>query len=210
VALPIVVTGDEQSLELVAPSRKKRNVDRPETRAKVPRSGPGSWPNLRDHRLTVDREALRILVNLQRARGWAYITDAGLRVAFCEDTGHMPGVGTMYAALERMRALGLLHVVWLLKGGLRPDGEPATAGMWLIRVALNRGERQSFFGRYKRAREKTTGRINHRAVFELMTSKRAAAPAPPASTLGPSDFERRRDEQLARLRALAPELEAPS
>jgi hypothetical protein len=196
--MPSIGEDASQILGTLSPTRKKRSVERPATRARVPRS---LWPNLRDHRKTVDRELLRILVNLQALHGWAFITDAGLRVLFCEDTGHMPGVGTMYAALERMRAQGLLHVKWLVKGGLRPDGEVATAGMWLIRVAMSRAERQHFLGRYKRTREIFTGRINHAAVFALMTPVRKVASAPP-STLAADEWGRKREDAKRRAREL--------
>jgi len=161
-------------------ARTKRTVQRPETRTAIPKT---TWPNFRDHHKSVDRALLDLLCNLQRGHGWSYVAEAGLRKMICEDTGHMPGMDTVRRALDRLAMLGLLHQVWLVKGGVLPDGDVANAGVRLLRVAMSRAERHSFIARARRkdGREKTTGRVNHRALFELMTSQPAAKPLPPKS-----------------------------
>ena len=200
---PSIGEDASQSLGSVPPPFKKREVDRPQTRAVVPRT---AWPNLKEHGKTCEWHLLRILQNLQRGHGYAYITEAGLRTQFCEDTGHMPGVGTLPAALERLERQGVLHQLWLLKGGIRPDGIETTVGMRLIRVAMNRAERQNFAHRRRAGRERTLGlRVQHRQLFELMKAKKdVPKPAPDTSA---ADFERRRGEQLEALEAFARELE---
>jgi len=205
------------SLELASAPRKKRNdVERPGTRAVVPRT---LWPNFRDTGGSVDYALLRILENLQRRWGWSHVTEAGLRQMVCEDTGKMPGVGTLPAALERLSAQGLLYQEWLIKGGVLPNGEVATAGVRLVRVAASRSERRAFLGRRPkpaRGRRKlraprrvmTTGlRVNHRAVFLLEGAAAKPAPAPSAPAV---DFERMRGRALEWLAAHRAELEAPS
>lgn len=158
-------------------SASRRTVTRPETREIVPRT---AWPNFRDHRKSVDAALMHLLCNLQRAHGWSYASEAGLRQKICEDVGHMPGMDTVRRALDRLAELGLLHQVWLLKGGILPNGDVASAGTRLIRVAMSRAERHSFIARARnRGREKSTGRVNHRALFELMTAQRTVAPPPP-------------------------------
>lgn len=196
-ASPCEGSSQPQILEGSGSQFKKRTVDRPATRARVT-----SWPNFRDHSRSVDESMLRILCRLQQAHGWSYATEAGLRKMVCEDTGHMPGMDTIRRALDRLAAQGLLHQVWLLKGGLMPSGAVSTAGVRLIRVALSRAERQSFHCRARGKREKTTGRVQHRALFELMTSKAKVAP-PPAPPDAAHVFEQRRREALAAAHELA-------
>jgi hypothetical protein len=176
-----------------------RAVTRPETREIVPRT---AWPNFRDHGKSVDAALLRVLCNLQRAHGWSYVTEAGLRKMICEDLGHMPGMDTVRRALDRLAWQGLLHQVWLLKGGVLPDGNVASAGVRLIRVALSRAERASFLARVRRGREKTTGRVNHRALFDLMSAQRKLAPPTPPVADATRMLEERRRAQLAAAREL--------
>jgi DNA-binding PadR family transcriptional regulator len=171
--------------------------------------------------MTCDADLLRILQSLQRRHGWAYVSERVLRELFEQDTGHAPGVGTIRAALDRMSAQGILHQVWLLRGGLLPDGRVATAGTRLVRVALSRAERHSFMaraagyerafreGRARRRRETTTGKVNQAALFQLMSAARDVR-RPPAPETGASEFERMREGALAKLAALAPSLEPPS
>jgi len=165
------------------------------------------FPNLRDQGRTCDYHLARLVQNLQRRHGVACVTEAGLRMLFYEDTGTMPGVGTLTAALDRFAALGHCYQEWLVKGGVLPNGDVAVAGMRQIRWAVNRGERQAFLGRWRKGRQKTYGlRVNHRAVLELFSSKREVKRAP-AADMAQSEFERRRDEQLAALEELAAELD---
>lgn len=181
-------------------ARTKRAVQRPPTRARIT-----TWPNFRDHRKSVAGPLLALLCRLQRKHGWTYVAEAGLRKMLCEDTGHMPGMDTVRRALDRLEELGYLHQVWLLKGGVMPDGGETYAGIRLIRVAMSRDERHSFLARarararHREGRETTTGRVNHRALFDLMTVQKSAAPSAAAP---PVDVDARRRENVAAVSAL--------
>ena len=190
-----------------APAQRcRRTVSRPKTRAIVPRT---TWPNFRDHRKSVDHPLLALLCKLQQKHGWSYVAEAGLRKMICEDTGHMPGEDTVRRAIDRLEdKYGLLRQIALKKGGVLPDGRVASAGVRLIRVAVSRAERNSFLARArdrarrKQGRETTDGRVNHRALFELMTVKRKIAPPTPAPADAARAFEERRQAALIAAREL--------
>jgi len=199
------------ALCLHAAARQRRAIRRPKTREAVPKN---ECPNFRDHGKSVDAALLRLLCNLQKKHGWAYVSEASLRKMVAEDTGHLPGQDTIRRALNRLeQKQGLLHQVWLVKGGVMPDDpeQVVNAGCRLIRVALSRSERYSFLAqarlRAKRrtGRETTTGRINHRAMFELMTLQQAA-PSPKAEP-APLVFEIKRRAAHEALSLFARELE---
>lgn len=200
-ASPCEGSSQPEILEGSGSQFKKRTVDRPTTR-QPGRDWAPDLPGFRERGRSVDDALLRILCRLQEAHGWSYATEAGLRKMVAEDTATKPGQDTVRRALDRLAAQGLLHQVWLLKGGLMPSGKVCTAGVRLVRVALSRAERSSFLYRARGKREKTTGRVNHRALFELMTAKGKLAPAP-----APPDaarvFEERRRAALEAAQELA-------
>jgi hypothetical protein len=160
------------------------------------------FPNFRDHGRMVDRPLLDVLASLQKRYGEAFASEAGLRRMICEDVGHMPGVDTVPTALERLERQGVLVQQWLKPGGVKPDGSPCTFGTRLIALPKCRQQRRGMLARANR-REGVTGRIDARALRSLDQARRAIGkelapvPAPAADAL-----ERRRESELARLRAL--------
>lgn len=183
----------------------KRTIERPKTRETLgkyrARTGTAA-PGFRERRKSVDAPLLRIVGNLQKKYGWTYVAEAGLRQMIYADTGILPGQDTVRRALNRLARLGYLHQVDLEKGGVMPGGGVADAGVRLIRVAMSRAERHAFMARSRnKKREKTTGRVNHRAMFELMTAKREVAPTP-APADGQRVFEERRQAAIIAARKL--------
>jgi hypothetical protein len=192
VASPSIGGDASQNIGLASSPRKKRNdeVRRPGTRERVPAS---ELPNLRDHGLTLDRDGPRILQNLQRQYGYAFITEASLREMHAQDTRHMPGVGTWCAWLDRAAARGEVHQFWLTRGGIMPDGGLCKVGVRLVRFATSEKERDRFREAYARNVEKHGGRYRrdrtdggrHREMYAAMRMLKTATvvrppPAAPA------------------------------
>ena len=100
-------------------------------------------PNFRDHGLIVDRALLKLLRSLQRDHSYGWASERRLRIMVHEDTGHLPGVGTLPAAMRRLELLGYVQVRWIHSGGLKPDGSLASRGTLRTRVAVNRDERRT-------------------------------------------------------------------
>ena len=174
---------------------------RPRVRERIPRA---IHPNFRDDaHASVTAPLLRLLQRLQRGRGEAWASESGLRQMICEDTGHMPGVGTIPAALDRMQSRGLLEQVWILAGSILPTGETAHHGTRGIHVATNRGERQAIRAKNKRRpfRERRVLKsieLAQDAIWQVTTPRgRDAAPLPPRDDLG-----EKRARDLARLAQL--------
>ncbi len=84
-----------------------------ETRERVPTR---IMPNFRDVGEMVDGPLLRIIASVQRRDGVCHASARGLRKMIGRDTGRMPGVGTVEAALERLEREGLVWQAWLAKG----------------------------------------------------------------------------------------------
>lgn len=171
-------------------------VARPRTRQVVPSS---VAPNFRDYGKTVDAPLLRLVGRLAARHGEAFASEAGLRFMICEDSGHMPGVGTVPAALERLAAQGLVQQVWLKAGGILPDGSVCTHGTRLI--VLSRGRRQRRTARVANRRAEATQR---RVVAHDLQAAIAAVARPLASTTPRAhELDARREEQLRAARELA-------
>lgn len=111
------------------------------TREVVPRS---LCENFRDHGMSVELPLQRVGRSLQKKCGEAYASEARYREMIFEDTGHLPGVGTIPAALERLAAQGECRVEWLYGGGIMPTGEKSFHGTTLVRWANDRHERRAF------------------------------------------------------------------
>lgn len=168
-------------------------------------------PNLRNYGLTVERELLRILGSLQRRHGYAFASEDTLRAMFHQDTGHMPGVGTIAAALLRMEYRGECESRWIHRGGTCPDGTIATVGCRRIRLPSSRNERRRIALRAPKVnrRESVSGRL----IFVVPAFQ--PAPAPPRAPNGvPDGFvridEKTRARELARLQAWFASIEPPS
>jgi len=122
-------------------------------------------PNFRDHGMTVDRHLLRLIKSLQRQHGYGFASEGGLRAMIHEDTGHLPGVGTICKALVRLERLGYVETRWIHRHSIKPDGGLAEVGMRRLRLAINRGERRAIAARARKVdrREGVDGRYT-RAV----------------------------------------------
>lgn len=174
-----------QSLEAPhPPSRIVRSVRRPRTREAVPKT---EHPNFRDSGRSVDAPMLRVLTNLQRKYGEAFVAEAGLRKMVCEDTGLMPGQDTIRRALERLERKGLIEQEWLHKGDVLPNGAVAFAGMHLVIVPvcrttpgrwLERKLARKRLGAFRR--EGIRAAQGGESVSRLLLAKTQAVPPPPA------------------------------
>lgn len=179
----------------------RREVRRPKVREVIPRD---EVPNFRDHGKTVDRWLLDLLVRLQKKFGRAWASEAGLRFMIAQDTGHMPGVGTIPSALLRLAAQGLLVQVWLYAGQVKPDGGTCDYGTRLIRVTKTEKERSAarrFFAEHKRTegvKNRLTGHDAGMLVARLGAAARPSMPpAPPEDS-----YRARAAKQLADLAEL--------
>jgi DNA-binding PadR family transcriptional regulator len=155
-----------------------REVRHPGVREVIPRT---EWPNFRDHAMSVEGPLVRLLQNLSRRFGRAYPAESGLRKMICEDTAHMPGVGTIPVALERLERRGIIAQRWALAGTIRPDDSPTGKGARLIVVARDGYERERF-RELARTRDRRRGVVNiERKTQEALALvqqivKRAALP----------------------------------
>lgn len=182
---------------------KRRQVRRPETRQVVPRS---EHPNFRDHGRMVDRPLLDLLSRLQKRHGRAYASEAGLRQMICEDTGHMPGVGTLPAASKRLGEQGLLVDVWLTRGNILPSGESCNAGVHLLWVPRTDGQKaaaRAFNKEHGRKpyRNRLTGHDAHTLLARLGAAARPSMPARGEDVFDPEAALARTEESLATARA---------
>jgi hypothetical protein len=175
------------------------SVPRPRTRERVT-----GRPNFRDHGLTVDRWLLALLQRLSRHHGVAWASEAGLRGMICEDSGHMPGVGTLAQALARLERQGVVEQHWLLPGGIVPTGAVCTHGTRLIWLPQNHWQRRSAAARARarNRREGVTGRVQVGSATRLLAQLVAPPPPPPAAPAGEDLVALVRREQ-ERLRQLA-------
>ncbi len=168
----------------------------------VPRT---EFPNFRDHAKTVRGPLLKLLINLQRRHGETFAAESGLRQMLCEDTKHMPGVGTVPHNLRKMEDEGIIWQEWLYGGGLKPDGEPCDFGMRLIRVAFNRQQRFAFAARAK-ARNRRQGVTRNVELRKATVEQARKHLASTVRDLDANERERaaqkKREEDLARARAL--------
>lgn len=191
-----------QRIPTQPPPRQLPSVERPALREPVPTS---RHPNFRDHGKTVDAGLLRLLCRLQRKHSVAWFAEAGARKMLCEDVGHMPGVGTIPAALKRFEALGLIAHDWCTRGSVMPDGSVAAEGCHLVIVPQVRVP--AHFARANAARKPheriVHGRINPQRVHELRRRMGAIAPRLANPVDRAATLERKREEDLARARELA-------
>ena len=195
-ALPSIGGDASQNIGLAPLPRKKRNTYdvadrrwRPGTREVVPEA---VCPNLRSNGRTLNSQAPRILQNNQRQYGYTFFSEAAFRGMHKADTGYNPGVGTFPAWCNRAAERGEVHVMWLTRGGVMPDGSPCEEGVCLIRYATSDKERARFREAYARnvkehgkyVRERTQG-ATHRAVYNAMRARSVSGPIvrpPPASS----------------------------
>ena len=177
-------------------------IRRPKTREKIARA---ECPNFRDHRMTVDAPLLKVVASLQRRYGEAFASEAGLRQMIGNDTGHMPGVGTLVDALERLQRRGILKQVWLEPANGRtgrpadvlPTGERVVFGTRLIFLAQSRGQKRAF-----RAHARSRAQQNKRRFLTLVQARAEVAQAvDSAAPLSEAAWEARRQAQLEAARA---------
>lgn len=122
-----------------------------------------------------------------------------------DDTGHMPGVDTITTALERLELQGLIAQEWLFAGGIKPDGEQASKGMRLIRIAANRQQRFAFAARARarNRREGVTRKVElRRATVEQARKNIGAMVRDQDADARELEAQRKRQEDAARLREL--------
>lgn len=178
----------------LAPQRPLSQVARPGLREKI-----RGIPNFRDHGKTVDAGLLRLLCRLQRRHGVAWFAEAGARKMLCEDVGHMPGVGTIPAALARLEASGLLTRDWCTRGSIMPDGSVASEGCVLVTVPQARIEpriARAMAGRTRQERI-VRGRIHPQRIHELRARMGTIAPRPARVDVETFEDKRRRALDLA-------------
>lgn len=177
---------------------------RPKTREVIPRD---VAPNFKDHGRTVDAHLLRVIGNLQKRWGEAFASEAGLRFALYQDTGHMPGVDTIPCALERLERQGVLEQRWLKPGGILPDGSVCTYGTRLVALPQGRRARRALGVRAaKNRREGVTNRYGARLSMHLAQAKETLCrPAPPDTETDARQraANEKRERDLARLAELA-------
>jgi hypothetical protein len=178
-ALPSSGGAASQIVGSQPPAFKKRVIDRPKTRARVPTS---EHPNFRDHGLSVERPLLALLCRLQTRYGYGrmLVAEAGLRKMLGEDTGHMPGVCTVRHALRRLARQGTIVQEALTKGEVLPEGQVVQHGARRIYVPQ---ARRLHKGVYRERERLTPFRFAEaRALLEGASAaaagaKRAGAPA---------------------------------
>ena len=99
-----------------------------------------------------------------------------------QDTGHLPGVGTVRAALRRLEKLGIVAQWWLAPGELLPDGEPCRAGTRLVWWPVGRDVRRRLQARAasRNARQphhtRTMGHSAAQALEQLSLAMAACGP----------------------------------
>lgn len=178
-------------------ARRRKRLKIGGVRKRVP-----GLPNFRDHGMTVTRPLLRIIGNLQRAHGYAWCSEDSLREMIYEDTGHMPGVGTVAAAIVRLEVEGYVENRWIYRGSQTPDGGTAEVGCRRLRLALDRGERRAIKarGRIVDRRADVSSRTVRTvpATFAAMRREvmRGAADLPPSSAERERAFQDSKRRQL--------------
>lgn len=195
-----------QSLATTGPPRQLPSVVRPKLRERIPTS---RHPNFRDHGKMVDTALLRALCKMQRKHGIAWFSEAGIRKWLCEDTGHMPGVGTIPKALDRLEADGILRRDWCTRGSIKPDGEKACEGCMLVMVPQARIAPKVARELVARTPQERIvhGRINPQRIHELRARMGAIAPRLAATDDRAAALERKRADDAQRLRDLAAQWE---
>jgi hypothetical protein len=160
---------------LLDPRAKRRPFG---IRQRVPRD---RAPGFREHGKMVDRSLLKLVCALQKRYGQAYASEDGLRWMIYQDSGHMPGVGTVRAALRRLERLGIVAQWWLAPGELLPDGEPCRAGTRLVWWPVGRDVRRRLQARAasRNARQphhtRTVGHTAAAALEQLSLAMAATA-----------------------------------
>lgn len=130
-------------------------------------------PNFRDHGLMVDRWLLSLLTSLQKKHGEAFASERWLRWMIFQDSGHMPGVGTIPAAIARLELAGLVVQQLLAPGGIKPDGSPCTHGTRLLWVPQTRSHKSAARARAraKDRRERISGRPSAKVLHTLSSAR---------------------------------------
>jgi len=201
------------AIDMRAPSARPI-VPRPRTRERVPTD---VAPNFRDHCMTVDRALLNLIASLQRKNGQAFASEAGLRHMIREDVRHMPGVGTIPAALKRLEEQGVIAQEWLCAGQILPDGQVCTHGTRLVWLPMDSRSQRALMHRAKtrNRREPLRNRVVPHAAKTLSKAIRSiearlevsgAAPdrdeaywrSVEASRTAAAEWMRREDDQKSR------------
>jgi len=156
----------------------------------------------------VEAALLRLVCRLQRNHGVAFISEAGARMMICQDTGHMPGVGTIPAALRRLEIQGIVTRDWCTRGSIMPDGVQAIEGCMLLCVPQARIPPRVAAAMSSRTRSEriVRGRLHPQRLHELRQRTRALAP-PLARGPDAAALERKRADDAQRLRELAAQWE---
>jgi hypothetical protein len=177
----------------------------PRIKLGVRQRAPAGVPNFRDHGLMVDRPLLRLVANLQRAHGYAWTSERGLREMIHQDTGHAPGVGTLPKALLRLEELGYIEARWIYRGSTMPDGGLAQRGGLRLRFAVNRGERRSIAARFPKVdrREGVDGRVTRAVPASFAAVRREILRGSAEHTPSAAERERAYAESLRRSSAAA-------
>jgi hypothetical protein len=145
------------------------------------------------------------MCRLQRRHGVAWFAEAGARKMLCEDVGHMPGVGTIPAALARLERQGIVTRDWCTRGSVMPDGSVAAEGCVLVVVPQARIAPRVAQAMASRTRQEriVRGRIHPQRIHELRQRMGAIAPRLANPGDRAASLERKREEDLARARELA-------
>jgi hypothetical protein len=119
-----------------------------------------------------------------------------------EDTGHMPGVGTIAKALERLGEQGLLAQLWLVPGQILPDNNVCTHGTRLIWLSKNRRQRYAT-KRFNREQKRRLGHRNRNVGFDVRKlSTLGMRPVPSAAAMPDETYRERSNREIERLREL--------
>lgn len=160
--------------------------------------------NFRDHGRMVDRPLLRLLSRLQKMPGgYALVSECSLRAMIHQDTGHLPGVGTIPKALRRMEErLGCVESRWIHKGSTRPDGIMAMVGCLRVRAVFDRNERRLVKRKARTVdRRVDAGQGDVETFRALRRAVSASVASSPPEEL--SDEEREREYRAKVARSLA-------
>ena len=195
------------------PSLGERFVGRAHVRRVASRERVFDHPNFRDNGRTVDQPFLNLVTHLQQKHGRCFASVGGLRKMICQDTGMMPGVGTLEEADNRLAAQGLMYTQWLRAGQTLPDGVTVTHGTALRWVPQTLRQQRTVAEAYEKQDRRGDYPTRLSALSFKMAMRKlqqiALKPAPPPWTGSrelteerqPEDFEGRRQEQLERLAA---------
>jgi hypothetical protein len=96
------------------------------------------------------RPLIKLTLNLQRAHGWCFASEAKKRKMLGEDTEHGAGVGTIPGAEDELEKRGILVIVRAMPHSTMPDGNEATSGTRLTKVLKSSRERLAARLEYQR------------------------------------------------------------